>query len=211
TTSAETCASRSSSTSLLSWLVLNWVTSYSVLDSFIRATSRMRGRNRTDSSSSPSRSQQRRDALDILKLAEALAGLTAIERDQVPLSDALRAEAARAGAITQHIARKRQIQYLAKQLRNHVDELEPIRRLLERHQANSRAQAAHLHRIEAWRDRLIAEGDGALQDLVELQPTADSQRLRSLLRQVHDEAQKAKPPRAARELFHLLRDLLASA
>ena len=171
----------------------------------------MRDRNHADPSPSPSRSQQRRDALDVLRLAETLAGLTAVERDQLPLSDHLRAEAARAAMITQHIARKRQIQYLAKQLRNHVDELEQIRMLLERHETNSRAQAAHLHRIEAWRDRLIAEGDGALRELIELQPTADSQRLRSLLRQVRDEAHRAKPPRAARELFHLLRDLLASA
>ncbi|MGA8276820.1 MAG: ribosome biogenesis factor YjgA [Rhodanobacteraceae bacterium] len=158
----------------------------------------------------PSRSQKRRDALDILKLAETLAGLSTSERDRLPLSDQLRAEVARAGAITQHIARKRQIQYLAKQLRNHIDTLEPIRLSLESSRKNARIEAAHMRRVESWRERLLLDGDDALVELAELRPAADCQRLRTLMRQAITEAQRGQPPRASRELFRLLRDLLQS-
>ncbi|HET6545881.1 MAG TPA: ribosome biogenesis factor YjgA [Rhodanobacteraceae bacterium] len=166
----------------------------------------MRQRERPDEPPPPSRSQQRRDALDVLKLAETLAALSAPERDRIPLPDSLRDEVARTGAISQHIARKRQTQYLAKQLRNHPDAIEPIRRALEHDRRRARAESAALHQLEAWRTRLLAD-DGALGELIELKPDADRQRLHVLIRQARIEAEKHKPPRACRELFHLLREL----
>ncbi|MGA9422737.1 MAG: ribosome biogenesis factor YjgA, partial [Rhodanobacteraceae bacterium] len=104
----------------------------------------------------------------------------------------------------------RQVQYLAKQLRNHVDAIEPVRSSLERSRENARIEAAHMHGIETWRDRLLLDGDGALAELAELRPAADCQRLRALMRQARIETQANQPPRASRELFRLLRDLLQS-
>jgi hypothetical protein len=65
----------------------------------------------------PSRSQQRRDALDVLRLAETLANLSEAQLSRVPLDDELREEVRRTRAVTSHIARKRQNQFLAKQMR----------------------------------------------------------------------------------------------
>jgi len=58
----------------------------------------------------PSRSQLRREALDVLKLAQTLAALSDAQLARVPLSDDLRAEVQRTRAVTQQIARKRQSQ-----------------------------------------------------------------------------------------------------
>jgi len=172
----------------------------------------MRERELPDEPLPPSRSQQRREALEIFKLAETLANLSDAELGRVPLDDELRDEVLRTRAVTSHIARKRQTQYLAKQLRKLGDEaLDPIRRALDRDRVQAHHDAAELHRVETWRDRLIAEGDTALDDLIAQHPTADRQHLRQLARNARGERERNKPLHAYRELFRALRELLADA
>jgi ribosome-associated protein len=156
----------------------------------------------------PSRSQQRREALEIFKLAETLAAQSDAQLAPVPLPDELRAEVLRTRAVTSHIARKRQTQYLAKQLRKLDDaEIEPIRAALEHDRALAHQDAAALHRLETWRSRLIDEGDPALEELLALHPSADRQRLRQLARNARAERDNEKPLHAYRELFRELREL----
>jgi ribosome-associated protein len=156
----------------------------------------------------PSRSQQRRDALEIFKLAETLASLSDAQLSRLPLADELRDEVARTRAVTSHIARKRQTQFLAKQLRKLDDaEIEPIRNLLEHDRAQAHHDAAELHRLETWRARLIDEADAALDELLALHPSADRQRLRQLARKARAERDAEKPLHAYRELFRELREL----
>lgn len=156
----------------------------------------------------PSRSQLRREALDVLKLAQALAGLSDAQLSHFALDDDLLDEIRRARAVTQQIARKRQIQFLAKQLRRLDDEeLEPIRAKLENDRQQSRMLAATMHRTEKWRDRLIDEGDEALTEFLKEHPDADRQALRQLIRQARAEREHDKPPQMQRELFRVLRDM----
>lgn len=156
----------------------------------------------------PTRGERRREALDVLALAHALAELSDAQLARVPLGDDLREMVVTSRAVRQHIARKRQLAWLAKQLRGREDELPPIRAALEHDKQAERVQTARLHRAEAWRDRLLAGGDDALSALVAEHPGADRQHLRTLLRRAQDEATRGKPPSAARELFRALRDLL---
>lgn len=159
----------------------------------------------------PSRSEQRREALDVLKLAATLAELSDAQLAQVPLSDDLRAEVVRTRAVTQQIARKRQTQFLAKQMRKLDDaELDAIRAALEHDKDRARRDTAVLHRLEQWRDRLIDEGDDALNALLAEFPDADRQHLRQLARQARVERDANKPLHAYRELFRVLRELLAA-
>ncbi len=156
----------------------------------------------------PSRSQQRREALEIFELAEALAILSDAQLARVPLADDVREEVARTRAITSHIARKRATQFLAKQLRRLDEaEIEPIRAALDHDRAKAHHDAAALHRLEAWRNRLIEEGDAALDELLALHPAADRQQLRQLARNARAERDRDKPLHAYRELFRVLREL----
>ena len=60
------------------------------------------------------------------------------------------------------------------------------------------------------RDRLLGEdGDHVMTDLLAEHPHADRQKLRQLVRNTHEERKRNKPPRAFRELFRELRDVLA--
>jgi ribosome-associated protein len=157
----------------------------------------------------PSRSRLRREALDVLKLAQALVELSDAQLARVPLGDDLRDEVRRARAVTQQIARKRQTQFLAKQLRKLDDaELAPIRAALEHDRNAAQRETAALHRIEQWRDRLIAGDDDALDEFIAQYPAADRRNLRTLARQARTERDRDTPPRAARELFRRLRETL---
>ncbi len=158
----------------------------------------------------PSRSQLRREALDVLKLAGALADLTDAQLAVLPIADDLCEEIRRTRAVKQQIARKRQTQFLAKQMRRlDDDELGAIRAALEHDKDAARRDTAALQRIEQWRDRLIANGDEALNELLVEFPQADRQRLRQLARQARLEREQNKPLHAYRELFRELRELAA--
>ncbi|MGH8173510.1 MAG: ribosome biogenesis factor YjgA [Rhodanobacteraceae bacterium] len=171
----------------------------------------MRQRDVPDDPLPPSRSQQRREALAIFELAEALAALSESQLAHVPLDDTLREEVRRTRVVTSHIARKRQTQFLAKQLRKlGEEELDPIRAALEHDRTQAHHDTAELHRLEAWRDRLIAEGDAALDDLLALHPAADRQHLRQLARNARAERDGNKPLHAYRELFRALRELFGT-
>jgi ribosome-associated protein len=155
----------------------------------------------------PSRSQERRDALAVLELAKRLVELSDAQLAQVPLDDDLRAEVLAARRITQQIARKRQTQFLAKQLRKRADDLDPIRAALEHDKDQSRRETAQLHRLEQWRERLLEGGDEVLGEFLTEHPAANRQHLRQLVRNALAERKANRPPHAYRELFRALREL----
>ncbi|MBS0199132.1 MAG: DUF615 domain-containing protein [Proteobacteria bacterium] len=167
----------------------------------------MRGRDsETGEFLGASRSQQRREALDVLELAETLTGLGNGQLAALPIPEELLPHLEDARRITSHIAKKRQIAFLAKQMRRQDDEvLDAIRDALDAHSEGSKRQVADMHRAEEWRLRLIEGGDDALAAFVDAHPDADRQRLRQLVRNVKDEAARNKPPRAFRELFREIR------
>lgn len=154
----------------------------------------------------PSRSQQRRDALAVFELAERLVGLSDTQLKKVPLDDALRAAVQHTRRITQHIARKREIQYLAKLLRRDDDAVAAIRAHLDIDRDAQRRENARFHRLEQLRDRLI-DDESTLTEAIEAYPDADRQQLRQLIRKARDERAGNRPPAASRELFKLLRGL----
>lgn len=170
----------------------------------------MRGRDdETGEFLGPSRSQQRREALGVLELGEKLVALTDAQLGKLPVPESLLPHIRECRRITAHIAHKRQLAFLAKQMRREDDEtLDAIRDALDEHGDAARREVAAMHRVEAWRERLIAEGDAALAALLDEHPGADRQHLRQLVRNAIDERNRNKPPRAYRELYRELRMLI---
>jgi ribosome-associated protein len=160
---------------------------------------------------SPSRSAQRRAALDVLELGEQLVALTAAQLGRLPIPEDLLPHIQDTQRIASHGARKRQLAFLAKQMRKLDDAtLDAIRDAMSKDGDAARRETAALHRAEALREALLGvDGDAALTALVVAHPQVDRQKLRQLVRNTHDERAKNKPPRAFRELFRELRDLLS--
>lgn len=156
-----------------------------------------------------SRSQNRREALEVLALCEQLVALTPAQLAKLPVPEDLLPHIRETKRITSHIAHKRQLAFLAKQVRREEDEtLDAIRDALDEKGEASRREISAMHRVEAWRDRLLAEGDAALAELLDAYPEADRQLLRQLVRNTLEERKRNKPPRAFRELFRELRELM---
>ena len=170
----------------------------------------MRGRDEeTGDFLSPSRSQNRREALEVLALGEKLVSLTEAQLAKLPVPDSLLPHIRECKRITANIAHKRQLAYLAKQMRREDDEvLEALRDALDESGDAARREVAAMHRIETWRERLLDQGDAALAELLDEYPTADRQQLRQLVRSALEERKRNKPPRAYRELYRALREML---
>lgn len=170
----------------------------------------MRGRDQeTGEFLGESRSQNRREALEVLALGETLVELTPAQLARLPIPEGLLEHIEYSKRITSHGARKRQLAFLAKQMRREEDEtLDAIRNALDANSETSRREVAIMHRMERWRERLLAEGDVALGELLDEHPEADRQALRTLVRNALAEKAKNKPPRAFREIYQVLRELM---
>lgn len=152
-----------------------------------------------------SKSQRRRDALALKTLAARLIELGRADLSRLPLDEELRSAIAEARRIHARIARKRQVQYVAKLLRN--GDPDAIVAGLQAIEGDARQLTARHHRAEAWRERLLAGGDTAIGELIQARPATDAQVLRQLLRKARQEAAQDRPPAAARALFRRLRDM----
>lgn len=152
-----------------------------------------------------SKSQRKRDAHELKVLALKLIGLRASQLAKVPLDEQIREAVDEARQIRSNVARKRQMQYLAKLLRR-IDASE-IFAALESFNSNSRQDTARQHRSETWRDFLVGSGDVALEQLIDQRQDIDVQAIRQLVRNAQRELKTEKPPASSRALFRLLRDL----
>ena len=119
--------------------------------------------------------------------------------------------------ITNFEGRRRQMQYIGKLMRR-LDEasVAAIEAALDELRRPSAAATLALHQAEQWRDRLLADDD-ALTQWLELDPQADVQPLRALIRQARKDVQAVserpgeaqRHGKAYRELFQIVRATLA--
>jgi ribosome-associated protein len=165
-----------------------------------------------ESDDRPSKSERKRRSDDLQALGEALIGLSDGELDALPLPEQLRDAVVLARRITAHGGLYRQKQYIGKLMRK-ID-AEPIRAALEARRDRERIEALRFRRIEQWRDRLVQEGAPAIAQLRAevpgIEANAQAHTLADLVERARRERQSGDPPHAARELFRLLRDLLAT-
>ena len=154
-----------------------------------------------------SKSQRKRESTALQHLADELVDLTANQLATITLPKSVEAAVVEGRAIKSHGARKRHIKHIAVLLRD-MDDRTLIDEGMKRLHSQSRQANQQFHRIEGWRDRLLQQGDEALSALAADYPALDRQQIRQLVRNAQHEAASDKPPRSARRLFHLLRDLL---
>jgi ribosome-associated protein len=152
-----------------------------------------------------SKSQRRRDALDIKSLAQELIKLNQAKLNRVPLDEMARAAIMEARQIRSNVARKRQMQYAAKLLRR--EDPEPILLALESFDGEAREITGRQHRAENWRDFLLESGDPAVSELVKLRSGTDTQTIRQLIRNARAETARNRPPTSSRRLFRILREM----
>jgi ribosome-associated protein len=154
-----------------------------------------------------SKTRKKREMHELQTLGVALVALSESRLKEMALADELLEAVLEAKRIRSHEAKRRQMQYIGRLMRD-VDPA-PIRsRLAEIEGHGARAAARH-RRLEAWRERLLAD-DGALTEFGAAFPGADLQALRTAIRNARKEQKEGRPPRAFRELFRVLKDIESS-
>ncbi len=152
-----------------------------------------------------SRSQRRREHLALHALGEALVRLSHRHLDRMPLAEALRVAVQEARRL-EGSAYRRHLRYVARLLSQ--GDPEGVRSAMEYVSDSGPAAGARRRRLEARRERLLAEGDAAIQTLVEERPGADRQRLRRMVRGARTERESGEESgRCARALIAYLREL----
>ncbi len=165
-----------------------------------------RDRPTKDDDERPSKTQLKREMLELQALGDSLIEMNDSEIAELPLPDQLLAAVRDAKLMTKRGALHRQKQYIGKLMRTF--DATPIREALAQRQIRARAAKLRFHMVETWRDQLIREGDTALARLVDQKPAADRQRIRQLIRTAAAELKRGAPPRAARQLFRYIDELM---
>ena len=155
-----------------------------------------------DEATRVSKTQIKKEMTALQRLGAQLIDLSEGELAKMVLSEELLHAVLAARRIKSHGARKRQMLYVGRLMRK--TDAAPIRAQLESLNSGSAQSAAAHRRVEAWRERLLAD-DGALTEFASAFPGSDLQQLRTLIRNAKKERDAGKPPHAYRELFRLIK------
>jgi ribosome-associated protein len=151
----------------------------------------------------PSKSQRKREMTALQDLGESLLKLSAAELDRIDLPETLRAAIADMARMRSHEARRRQLQYIGRLMRQ-LDP-QPLRAAIDHATGESKQAVALMHRCERLRDALLAD-DEALDGVLAELPGADVQQLRATIRAARREHKEGRPPKHARQLYRWLHD-----
>ena len=155
----------------------------------------------------PSKSEMKRESERLQQLGTELVNLKPTELAKVPLDEEMLDAIALAHRLQgKREAFRRQLQFIGRLMRN--SEVDAIEQALEVIRSRHVAGNARMHKLEQLREKLIADGDEAINALLGEYHELDRQKLRQLVRQAKKEREGNKPPAAFRELFQYLHDEL---
>ena len=154
----------------------------------------------------PSKSERKRAAHAAQDLGETLIGLRDSDLDALDLPERLADAIRDARNVRSRGGGARQRQYIGKLMRD-ID-LEPIRAALAARSDLSALETERFKRLEAWRERLIAEGAAALDELERWRPGLDRTEWMRRVSAAQSERERTGTGTAGRELFRALRTLL---
>lgn len=149
---------------------------------------------------------QRKAEMDALQdIGVKLTKLPGDKLSKLDLPERLLDAVREARRITSNGALRRQHQYIGSLMRE--IETAPIIEQFQRWEGKNAEENAHFHQLERLRSRLL-EDESGLAEFMRDHPHADSQQIRTLIRNHKREMQANKPPKSSRELFKLLREIV---
>jgi ribosome-associated protein len=161
-----------------------------------------------EESTSLSKTQRKRQMLQLQALGETLTALTEEQLNELALPELLLDAVLQAKRIHKRGALRRQLQYIGRLMRE-VDS-EAISARLHGWKGESLEATVYLHLLERWRSRLMAD-DEAVSELAAVYPGCDLQSVRTLIRNARRERDAGQAPRSFRALFQELRAIIPDA
>ncbi len=159
----------------------------------------------------PSKTRLKQQAHDLQALGEALVLLPASRLKDLPMAEPLRDAIAAHKRTKSFEGKRRQMQYIGKQMR--MADPAPLQAAVDAFRLGSAKDTLALHETERWRDELVASDDALTRWAAEFSGS-DLQRLRSLVRAARKDAAAApeqRNGRGYRELFQFVKPWLGSA
>lgn len=151
-----------------------------------------------------SKSQIKREMNALQDLGKALVKLTPNQLKKMPGSEDLLTSVLEAKKYKMK-ALKRQLQRIGVLMRS--EDAEAIQKALDRLHKPEKQQVKEFHKIEKWRDDLIAGEADVMKDIVEQFPEIDHQYMNQMIRNAKKEKANNKPPKSAKALFQYLDEL----
>ena len=165
-----------------------------------------------------SRTDEKKESLALQKLGEDLLTLRPDFISRLDLSEKLKDAVVEAKRITNFEGKRRQMQFIGKQMRLLEEtQVKAIKSMLTEQHSGSASETLALHLAQTWRDRLIGDDDAFGEWILQL-PQSDSQQLRALISQARKDAKPEKPEksggavrhgRAYRDIFQMVRAALS--
>ncbi|MGS2721176.1 ribosome biogenesis factor YjgA [Paraglaciecola aestuariivivens] len=154
-----------------------------------------------------SKTQIKAQMLERQKLGESLVHLGQSSLAKVPMDP----ELLDAVMLARKILRKkegyrRQLQLIGKIMRN--TDVAPIEQALNNIKAAHKKINNAFHEIENLRDEIISQGDEKIEACIADYPLLERQKLRQYVRQAKKQQAENKPPKASRELFQYLKQVI---
>lgn len=156
-----------------------------------------------------SKSQIKREFAELQKLGEQLVALKPSQIPTFSFSPIILDALDEYTRIKNRTAQQRHIRRIGKLLAD--EDVTTIRQKLERLSANHPEERRRVKLLEEWRERLIADGDSALNELASICPELDRHYLRQLIRAAQKEQASQKAPSTAKKIFAYLKTVELSA
>jgi ribosome-associated protein len=154
-----------------------------------------------------SKTQIKAQMVAMQKLGESLVHLGQSSLAKVPMEE----ELLDAVMLARKILRKkegyrRQLQLIGKIMRN--TDIAAIEHALSNIKSAHKKLNDAFHGTEMLRDDILLQGDSKIESIIVDYPLLDRQRLRQYVRQANKELTDNKPPKASRELFQYLKQII---
>ena len=158
--------------------------------------------------SEPSKSEIKRQLQAITDLGKTLCSMSLEQIKKAPLNPDVLEAIEQYHRCKSFGAKKRQLLYVGKQLRN--EPIDEIHNWLNGETVEQKMQVLNMHTAERWRDALI-ENPGSLSELIDAYPEAATMNFNQLIRQAKQEQNSNKPPKFYRQLYQRIFTIVEDA
>ncbi len=150
-----------------------------------------------------SKTELKKESKEIQAFGKKISALSLEEISTFNFPDNISSAIKDCKSIKSNAAKKRQVQYLGKLLRE-IDLSEAYLRINQIN-SNSQLEVQKNHKAEIWRDRLI-QNKNALTEFIGLFPNIDRQKIRQLIQNTLKEIKSSNPPKYYRQLFKYIKE-----
>ena len=150
-----------------------------------------------------SKTELKKDSKKIQAFGKKISELSSEEISSFNFPDTILKAIKDCKSIKSNVAKKRQVQYLGKLLRE-ID-LSKVYLKMDQINSNSQLEVRNNHKAEIWRERLIQDKD-AVTELIRLCPDVERQKIRQLIQNTLKETKASNPPKYYRQLFKYIKE-----